>query len=215
MTTLKSNKMLVAAISVLLMAISSLVYADDVTDSINEALDAYKEGEYSAAVDSLNYASQLINQKKGDSLSALLPEPLDGWSAKSSKSKAMGAAMFGGGITATRQYIKEKNNITIEIVADSPVLQSMMMMFSNPMYATSDGGKLEKISRIDFKVEELGLGFIMDENLKQRVRVIPDANIFSGKTTRESTTPAITERVRARLSTLSNKASLSSCKSLL
>lgn len=41
-------------------------------------------------------------------------------------------------------------------------------------------GKLEKISRIDFKVEELGLGFIMDENLKQRVRVIPDANIFSG-----------------------------------
>ncbi len=41
-------------------------------------------------------------------------------------------------------------------------------------------GKLEKISRIDFKVEELGLGFIMDENLKQQVRVIPDANIFSG-----------------------------------
>jgi multidrug efflux pump subunit AcrA (membrane-fusion protein) len=41
-------------------------------------------------------------------------------------------------------------------------------------------GKLEKISRIDFKVEELGLGFVMDENLKQRVRVIPDANIFSG-----------------------------------
>jgi RND family efflux transporter MFP subunit len=41
-------------------------------------------------------------------------------------------------------------------------------------------GKLEKITRIDFKVEELGLSFVMDENLKQRVRVIPDANIFSG-----------------------------------
>ena len=41
-------------------------------------------------------------------------------------------------------------------------------------------GKLEKISRIDFKVEELGLAFILDENLNQRVRVIPDANIFSG-----------------------------------
>ena len=41
-------------------------------------------------------------------------------------------------------------------------------------------GKLEKISRIDFKVEELGLGFILDENLNQRVRVIPDASIFSG-----------------------------------
>jgi HlyD family secretion protein len=41
-------------------------------------------------------------------------------------------------------------------------------------------GKLEKISRIDFSVEELGLSFIIDEHLKQRVRVIPDANIFSG-----------------------------------
>jgi RND family efflux transporter MFP subunit len=41
-------------------------------------------------------------------------------------------------------------------------------------------GKLEKISRIDFKVEELGLAFIMDENLNRQVRVIPDANIFSG-----------------------------------
>ena len=41
-------------------------------------------------------------------------------------------------------------------------------------------GKLEKISRIDFKVEELGLSFIMDKNLTQRVRVIPDASIFSG-----------------------------------
>ena len=41
-------------------------------------------------------------------------------------------------------------------------------------------GKLEKISRIDFEVKELGLNFKMDRNLKQRVRVIPDASIFSG-----------------------------------
>lgn len=41
-------------------------------------------------------------------------------------------------------------------------------------------GKLEKISRIDFKVEELGLEFPIKRNLKQRVRVIPDASIFSG-----------------------------------
>ncbi len=143
----KFIRMLISTIAVLLITVSSSVYADDVTDSINEALDAYKDGEYSVAVDSLNYASQLINQKKGDSLSSLLPEPLDGWSAKSSKSKAMGAAMFGGGITAERKYVKGKNNISIEIVADSPLLQSMMMMFTNPMYATSDGGKMEKIKR--------------------------------------------------------------------
>ncbi len=41
-------------------------------------------------------------------------------------------------------------------------------------------GKLGKISRVDFKVEELGLDFQMDRNLKKRVRAIPDASIFSG-----------------------------------
>ncbi len=147
MVACKLMKTLIYTFAVLLIAVTSTAFADDVTESIDEALDAYKEGEYSAAVESLNYATQLINQKKGDSLTSLLPEPLDGWSAKSSKSKAMGAAMFGGGITAERKYVKGKNNVSIEIVADSPLLQSMMMMFSNPMYATSDGGKLEKIKR--------------------------------------------------------------------
>ncbi len=147
MNVSKVIKTLVCGIAVLLMTVSSIAYADDVTDSIDEALDAYKEGEYSAAVESLNYASQLINQKKGGKLSSLLPEPLDGWTAKTSKSSASGAAMFGGGITAERKYVKGDNNVSIEIVADSPLIQSMMMMFSNPMYATSDGGKLEKIKR--------------------------------------------------------------------
>jgi multidrug efflux pump subunit AcrA (membrane-fusion protein) len=40
--------------------------------------------------------------------------------------------------------------------------------------------KLKKISRVDFKVEELGIKFTMDRELRQRVRVIPDASIFSG-----------------------------------
>jgi hypothetical protein len=147
MVAYKLIKTLIYTFAVLLITVTAPAFADDVTDSINEALDAYKEAEYSAAVESLNYATQLINQKKGASLSSLLPEPLDGWTAKSSNSKAMGAAMFGGGITAERKYVKGKNNVSIEIVADSPLLQSMMMMFTNPMYATSDGSKLEKIKR--------------------------------------------------------------------
>ena len=55
--------------------------------------------------------------------------------------------MFGGGLTAERRYSKQSGNVTIQIITDSPMMQSMMMMVSNPMYAASDGGKLEKIGR--------------------------------------------------------------------
>jgi hypothetical protein len=120
-------------------------FADDVTDAINEGLQYYKEGQYSAAVQSLNYASQVIQQKKGEGLTAFLPEPLSGWTALDADSQAAGAAMFGGGITVGREYIKDESSVSIQIITDSPIMQSMMMMLSNPMYATSDGGKLERI----------------------------------------------------------------------
>lgn len=132
----------------MLMGFSVSGYAEEsIEESINEALQYYKDGEYKDAVDSLNYASQLIQQKRGSGLEAFLPEPLSGWTEQETSSQAMGAGMFGGGITAERQYSKDSSSITVQIITDSPVMQSMTMMFSNPMFATSDGGKFEKINR--------------------------------------------------------------------
>ncbi len=144
---MRMKMMLIAGLVVTLVGSAGFVYADDVTDSIGEAMDAYKDGEYTEAVESLNYASQLIQQKKGEGLTSFLPKPLKGWSAKDAESKAMGAAMFGGGVTAERRYTKGKGRIDVKIITDSPMMQGVMMMFSNPMFASSDGGKLEKIKR--------------------------------------------------------------------
>jgi len=40
--------------------------------------------------------------------------------------------------------------------------------------------KLKKVSQAEFHVEELGLKFVLNKRLRSRVRVIPDANIYSG-----------------------------------
>jgi hypothetical protein len=120
---------------------------DEVLTSINEGTDFYKNGEYAEAVTSLNYAVQLIQQKKGDVLKQILPAPLDGWEAQDADSQAAGAAMFGGGVTAERRYSKGDSEITIRMITDSPMMQGVMMMFSNPMFATADGGKLERIGK--------------------------------------------------------------------
>jgi hypothetical protein len=141
------RKLKAVAIAASLVVFSGTSHADDVEDSINEALEYYHDGEYKDAVESLNYATQLIQQKKGGVLETLLPEPLDGWSAQPPSSQAAGAAMFGGGVTAERTYSKNSSSVDIKIITDSPIMQSMMMMFSNPMFAASDGGKLERIGR--------------------------------------------------------------------
>jgi hypothetical protein len=128
------------------MVFSGIAFADDVTDAINEALQNYNDGKFSDAMTSLNYASQLIGQKKGGDLQSFLPQPLGGWEAEEASSQSMGAAMLGGGVSAERQYNKGSSSIRIQIVTDSPMIQSMMMMFGNPMLAGADGGKMEKIS---------------------------------------------------------------------
>ena len=147
MFNLSIKDLKVGVLFLIFMAFSASGYADDIEGSVKEALQYYKNGEYKDAVESLNYASQLIQQKIGGELESFLPEPLNGWTARKASSQAEGASMFGGGITAERQYSKDSSSITVQIITDSPIMQGMMMMFSNPMFATSDGGKLERIGR--------------------------------------------------------------------
>ncbi len=121
--------------------------ADEVADSITQGLDQYQKGRYAEAMSSLNFASQKIGQIKVESMKVLIPKPLSGWTADDVVSQAAGAAMFGGGLSAEGRYRKgDQGDVTVRIVTDSPLLQSMMMVIGNPMFASSSGGKLEKIS---------------------------------------------------------------------
>ena len=53
--------------------------------------------------------------------------------------------MLIGGTSAKRNYYKDSSIISIGIIADSPFLQSIMMLFNTPLIATASGGKLEII----------------------------------------------------------------------
>ena len=112
---------------------------DPVIQTIEQAIEEYKQQNYSNAATNLDYASQLIRQKKGEALAAFLPEAMDGWEANEGTSQVTAASLFGGGLTAERDYTKKDALINIVIVTDSPLLQPMIMMFSNPIFAASAG----------------------------------------------------------------------------
>lgn len=144
---LSKKLLLLTAVALFTFGLSGNALADDVEDYINEALQFYKDGQFSEAVSSLNFAEQLIQQKKSSGLEAFLPGPLAGWEAQAATSQAASSAMLGGGISAEREYNKGDSYVHINIVADSPMLQAVMMMFQNPMFAASDGGKMERIGK--------------------------------------------------------------------
>lgn len=126
------------------------VCADEILDAMNEAIEAYKEKEYVGAAESLDYAKQLIQQLRSEGIIKLLPEALPGWESKTAQTQSMG--MLGGMSGVEKEYWKPgtgdegRKRITINIMAESPMMQGMMAMF-NPMYAGAQGGKLQKIKR--------------------------------------------------------------------
>jgi len=118
---------------------------DNVLSTIKEATRQYEAGDYTGAASNLDYAAQLVRQQKSERMKALLPEPLPGWEGKEASAQALGAAILGGGVTVSRDYKKSASSVSVEIVSDSPVLQSVLMMVNNPMFAGAGGGKLETV----------------------------------------------------------------------
>lgn len=136
-------KKTVWATALLLASVS--VQADDITDAIQEGLNLYKSGDMSGAAAQLDYASTLLRQAKGQALTQAFPEPLPGWQADEAESQGAGGMMFGGGSSASRSYHKDSARVDISFTSDSPMLQSVLMLFTNPSYMAMSGGKLVRV----------------------------------------------------------------------
>jgi len=139
---------------VVLSCMYTSLWADDVTDTVEEAMAAYKKGEYKKAGEDLAYALEIINQKKGNNLKSLFPEPLAGWNAD--EAQAQSGGIYGGGTLLSRYYRKApssddvespEQSVSIEFIMDSPMMQGVIMMMSNPAIATADGGELTRVKR--------------------------------------------------------------------
>lgn len=136
------------AVAGLLAPVNAAEKQDDVLTTIDEAVKQYKVGDFAAAVSNLDYATQLIRQKKSERMKALLPEPLADWQAEPATAQALGTAVFGGGVTVSRDYFTDSgSSLSIEMVSDSPVLQSIMTMLNNPLFAGASGGIINTIKR--------------------------------------------------------------------
>ncbi|MCW5198779.1 hypothetical protein VU06_03430, partial [Desulfobulbus sp. F3] len=121
---------------------------DNIIVTIEEAIRQYRANDFAGAISNLDYAAQLIRQKKNERMKALLPAPMFGWLAKEASAKFLGTAVFGGGSTVSRDYYTSGGAvISVELISDSPVLQSIIMMLNNPLFAGASGGNIQTIKQ--------------------------------------------------------------------
>jgi hypothetical protein len=156
---------LLAAAAIGLAALPAV--ADEFTDTIDSALEAYRDNDVKGARQELDYAVKLLDGMKSESLSKLLPEPLPGWTKEASDaSEAEGAgmamAMFGGGTAASAKYSNGNADMTITLIADSPMVTGIGGMLAGLAGA---GGKPIRINRTQFSMNDGDLQGVVDNKV--------------------------------------------------
>lgn len=139
-----------------LLAVSVSAAADEFTETLDAVAEAYAAGDIKAAAEDLAYASQLLQNMKGEAFTQLLPEPMDGWTREVDTETNATMGMFGGGVTARGDYRNDSGeSFSITMMADNPGFMSLAGMYSNPQLLASMG-EVIRIKRQSFVVNESG-----------------------------------------------------------
>ncbi|PWK60839.1 hypothetical protein [Roseicyclus mahoneyensis] len=137
----------ILAASALLLPLQA--HADDITDALTAAIEAYEAGDIADALDEMAYAEQLLQGLQAQGLSALLPEALEGWTRTINAEAGNAMAVFGGGFSAEASYAGPGGNFTLTLMADNPMVMQMGGMLGNrAMMAMM--GEIVRINRENF-----------------------------------------------------------------
>lgn len=122
--------------------------ADDVTDTLSSALQAYEDGDIEYAIEELDYARQLLQELSSQALTAFLPEPPAGWTREiTDEGMNAGLAFLGGGVGAEAEYDNGSEQVSLTIMADNPMVAGFGPMIAN---AGLMGMKMHRVGREKF-----------------------------------------------------------------
>lgn len=164
---------LMSAICALSLALPAA--ADEISDTLQGALDAYEAGDAAFALEELDYARQLLLALRTGALVGFLPEAPDGWTREVNTEMNAGLAMMGGGTGAEAVYRGGGETITLQLMADTPMVGALGGMIGN---AAIYGARVERIGREKFMLRNDELtGLVGNRILVKASGAAPEAMI--------------------------------------
>ncbi len=150
------------AAGLVLALFPAVVTADEVSDTLQSALQAYEDGDIKYALEELDYAKQLLKQIQSTALTDFLPEAPEGWSREIDTETAALLGFGGTGAAAQATYSNGDEQFTIMFLADNPMIMSMGAMIAN---AGAMGAKVVRVGRQKFMVQDNELTGLVDNRI--------------------------------------------------
>lgn len=114
-------------------------------EALDQATKAAEGEQYGAAIAALQAAIKLLQKKQRAAILAGMPKP-QGWEISddepNEQTDALTAGLAGIGTNIQRRYHKDDKSLTVDVMANSPMLQMIAMLFNNPAMITADGGEV-------------------------------------------------------------------------
>jgi len=132
---------------------SAFAVKQEVLDEIDLLKKQAAAGDVPAAIESARLIETWLLEEQAGGLSKVFT-PLAGWELELLDSQAMGAAMFGGGISSSAKYSNGTESYEVTILGNSPMFAMVSGVVSNAMLASSSGAKIEKIGDMKASVRD-------------------------------------------------------------
>jgi hypothetical protein len=115
-------------------------------EAIEQAKKAVEADKPGAAIAALQAAIRDLQKKQRTQILAALPKP-DGFEFRDEEVDEKANATLGlaaMGLTVNRRYESGEKSLSVEVMANSPLIQMLGMMFNNPALVEAQGGELIK-----------------------------------------------------------------------
>ena len=115
---------------------------DRAPDLFKSAFQKYSKNDLNGASEDLAAIQAIIDDRRGNFGLRQLPDIKD-WQAKKAEK---GAGLLGSGSTLRRVYTSKGKTVTAEIIMDSPIIQQLAPLLTNPAFASAGGFEVRRIT---------------------------------------------------------------------
>jgi hypothetical protein len=131
---------------------------DPVTDLLRSAMQKYQKADLNGTSEDLEAARKLVDARRGDRASTLLPT-VPGWTG--TKAEKQDSGILGGSSAWRRSYEnkdKPEKTVKAELVLDSPLLGQLTPLLTNPAIAKATGFEIRRVEGRDALIKPIGDG---------------------------------------------------------
>lgn len=109
-----------------------------VSGLLDEAKSSYNDGDLENSRFALQQALNEINRAIGNDMLALMPESLGDMTVATDQDNVTGVNSGFAGLFVSRNYKSETTTASVEIMSDSPLLGSINLLLSMPVFIATD-----------------------------------------------------------------------------